>query len=132
LAAFVLVAIAVPGVALAATIVGFSASGELTQKDAGDSVLTVSAGLPGGFPDGIPGRLTTDQRFTGKLTNASWDELAKAKVDVNPHNSFVTFADGVLDFAGGQEAIVGVAFGDIDVHKGKNRLIGSYVAASPA
>ena len=128
LAAFVLVALAVPGVALAAGK-AFSASGTLVQTDAGDSVIALSSGLPG-FPDGIPGRLTTDQKFTGELAESEWGALKNASVDVDPHNSFITFVDGVPDFAPfGTEAIVGVAFGAVELHKGQgNYLIATYGA----
>ena len=118
---------ALAGAALAATL--YSASGTLAQTDPGVSIFTLSSGLPGGFPDGIPGRLTTGQEFEGSIDSSEWSALKKADVGVD-HSSFITFADGVLDFAGGVEPIVGVAFGTFDLEKGKgNTVAGGYVAS---
>ena len=107
----------------------YSATGSLTQEDPGQSVVTVSENLPGGFPDGVVGRLTTNQSFSGELASSDWESLTGAQVIAEPHNSFVSFTDGFPDFASGVEEIAGVAFGDIRLRRDVDDwLVGTYVA----
>lgn len=106
----------------------FSATSELLQTDAGTSVITISAGLPG-FPDGIEGRLSTGQGFAGAVTDTDWDALAGSQLSVQPHNSFLTFLDGVPDFAGGEEQVVGVVFGVFSIQAGAGMMASQYVMA---
>ena len=121
---------AIPFVASADGPTSFTASGGLVQIDPGVSVPTVSSGLPGGFPDGIPGSLTTGQVFVGELTDSTWEDLEGSSIVVD-HNSFLTFADGVPDFLpAGSEALIGVAFGTFGVENDDGDVVtGGYVAA---
>lgn len=139
------------GLALAAVLTPFSASGALTQTSAGAGATVpwgaaklalAGAGVPaaiiggvdaaivsGGGDDTTPGALTTGQAFEGKFTTSTWGAVKRSDVAV-AHNSWFTAAVDLLFPPYNLPAVpaVGVAFGGFDIDKKKHEISGSYAA----
>lgn len=123
-------ALVIPAVALAKGGKAFSATAQLVQTASGTPIETVSSGVPG-FPDGIPGLLTTGQAFEGAVVDTDWERFKKADLVVY-HNSFITLPGGVEDlFDDGTAALVGSAWGSFEIERGKKGakvFSGNYLA----